>query len=198
MKYDITYSGNNLNGIIRNFITKFSSIDDIITVSASSVLFERPECTLNSSLCPHSFSTNIVDSEPQWLMVEFCKAIIYLNSYSLLSSFNDPGSYFHLKGWDLKASIDGEKWDIIDSHSNSEELNSLGANKNFNCSEGLYRFFKVQQTEKGFTGKYGFSIRQIEFFGTVIETEYVPKPHMHSCVRKYKYSNFNIFSLNYI
>lgn len=43
------------------------------------------------------------------------------------------------------------------------------------CKEGLFRYFRLMQTQRGFTDEYGFSLRKIELFGTLYESEYVPK-----------------------
>ena len=39
---------------------------------------------------------------------------------------------------------------------------------------GIYRFFKFQQTGPGFKNTYGFGIRHLGFFGILFETDYVP------------------------
>ena len=110
-------------------------------------------------------------------MIEFRNCIIYSKSYTIQSSGGGLNSLYHIKSWDIKGSIDGKRWDIIDSHFDSQEMNLGSATKNFKLKEGLYRYFKLEQTQKGFTGVYGFSIRQLEIFGMVFESDYVPNKH---------------------
>ena len=63
---------------------------------------------------------------------------------------------------------------MLDNHSLYDELNGNGIIRNFKCSEGLYRFFRIQQTGHGFTDIYGFAFRRVEFFGSLFEGDYVP------------------------
>ena len=53
-------------------------------------------------------------------------------------------------------------------------MNGYVKTKNFECKKGLYRFFRIIQTEKGFADEWGFGLRQIELFGTFYESNYVP------------------------
>lgn len=131
-------------------------------------------CVLKPENCPNSFTTEV--GFPQWLQIEFKKSLIYIKSYSLLSSLTSSNSMYHIKGWKLRASIDGKKWDDIHEESNFTGLNGNLASSNFEVAKkGVYRFFRLLQTQKGFTDVYGFSVRKIDFFGTLYETDYVPK-----------------------
>ena len=42
-------------------------------------------CVLKPENCPNSFTTEA--GSPQWLQIEFKRSLIYIKSYSLLSSF---------------------------------------------------------------------------------------------------------------
>ena len=103
-----------------------------------------------------------------------------------MSSWTVESSWYHLKGWDFKGSIDGKKWDILDSHTNSNVLNGQGLSINFPCKRGLYRYFLIEQTQKGYTETYGFSVRQFEIFGTVYESNYVPKYYNEAICKSFK------------
>ena len=130
---------------------------------------------MNPSNCTHSFYTSTgAKIGPQWFIVGFKRYYIYITSYSIRSSGNNPGSVFHLKSWALKGSIDGKKWNIIDNKVNSEDLNYNYIPVNYQCKEGVYRLFKLEQTDKGFTNEYGFAVRHFEIFGTLMESEYLP------------------------
>ena len=109
------------------------------------------------------------DMRPQWMLIKLRRYILKINSYSLLSTQTRPGHKNHLISWDFLGSTDGREWKAIDSHRNSADLNSSLAQKNFNCAEGYFKYFKVLQTDRGCTGEYGFGIRQIELFGILYD-----------------------------
>jgi hypothetical protein len=92
-----------------------------------------------------------------------------------MSSGNPVNTSYHLKGWDLHASLDGHEWEIIDERRDNQDLNGDKYSMNFECKKGLYRYFRIVQTQKGFTNSYGFSVRRIELFGTLYPTRLVPK-----------------------
>ena len=65
-------------------------------------------------------------------------------------------------------------WDVLDTHMNDDAMNDYGIAVNFNRNTSFFRFFTIQQKGVGFTGFYGFGIRQIEIFGVLFEIDYPP------------------------
>ena len=101
-----------------------------------------------------------------------------LTSYSILTVHHSANDFPHLRSWNLYGSIDGCDWELVDTREDSNDLNGHGATANFECnikSNGVYRFIKLQQTDIGFTGIYGFGMRRMDLFGILFESEYVPK-----------------------
>jgi len=122
---DIDHSEDLLDGTIAYLFRNNDDIYKNISTKASTNSIQS-YCVLNSSKCADSFTTNIGTSSPQWLQVEFKKAIIYVRSYSIRSSNTHYNKEYHIKGWKLIASIDGGKWDVIHEESDYNGLNKYG------------------------------------------------------------------------
>jgi len=169
---ELVYSGSPFNGSINYILNSYEDYEKNVSAKSSS-RSSFSYCILNASRCKSSFYTDT--DGPQWIQVGFKKSILYISSYSLMSSINPVNSSVHLKGWDFHASLDGHEWEIIDERRDNQDLNGNSCSKNFECKKGLYRYFRVVQAQKGFTNSYGFTVRQIELFGTLYPTRLVPK-----------------------
>ena len=178
-------SNGELNGVFKYYNT-FSNFDNNATAKASSLMDGRKVINAIKENNDVSFITDEYNSQtPQWASFELKKAILSITSYTIRSPVHDYNDWPHLRNWNLLGSIDGHKWDILDIQENSTELNGY-ITHNFNCSYNygkLHRFFKIQQTGIGFTGRYGFGINRFELFGTLYEVGYVPKYRVSACKR---------------
>ena len=187
MPVDFVVGNNLFNGTLQYLQDKYVNISDVLKTKASSNN-QNSFCVINPEKCQYSFGTKVSSTiPPQQIQIELRKSILYITSYSLLSSINPENSSYHLKGWNLVASIDGRKWEIIDRQVNTTVMNKKLAEANFKCAEGLFRFFRLVQTERGFTDEYGFAVRRIELFGTLYESNYVPN---NICTYKRQSSTF--------
>ena len=181
------------NGSISYLNNKTNDISSLIKTKASS-MSQNSYCIIDPEKCKNSFQTLISPNiSSQWIQIEFKKGIIFASSYSLLSTKNPEGSNFHQKGWKLIASIDGRFWEEIDRRENVSSLNGWAKYDNFKCKQGLYRIFRIVQTEKGFTDEWGFGLRRIEIFGTFYETNYVPRKI--ACTNKQQRTTSNLIFL---
>ena len=169
-------SGGILNGTLRYFQRKNTTYFNAIS-KASSILEERDPLNFLQDTDKSSFITETFEAEKQWVTIELKHSIIAITSYSIRSAAHPVNDYPHLRSWRFLGSIDKNKWDLLDEQNNTDVLNGYTYCYNFNCSlnyKGLYRFFKVQQTDVGFTGVYGFGINCFELFGTLYPSNYVP------------------------
>ena len=166
---------NKLNDTINYLLNTYEDVSKHIKTKSSGNS-DLSHCIINPDGCPSSFNTGVnAKIPPQWVQFELKRSIIYIDSYSLKSSGNDPNSRYHLRSWKLLASIDGRVWEEIDRKVNSSALDGPGKSSNFECKRGLYRFFRIVQTEKNNIDKYGFTPRQVELFGTFYESQNVPR-----------------------
>ena len=188
MPLEFSVENGRFNGSIKYLLDHYEDISSHIKVKSSSNS-KYSNCTLDPSTCDSSFNTAVSSTiPPQWILYEFKKCVIYVKSYSFKSSGTEKDSKYHLRGWKLIASIDGKVWKEIDEQKNTSILNGGEVSVNIECKKGLFRFFKVLQTERGFTNDFGFSIRQFEVFGTLYEEEYVPR--VFPCTLKSRYFSF--------
>ena len=176
--FENTETNDGFSGIISYYQQKLSN--KVIKVSASSIQQSTPERIIDYQSDDYSFMTRNSETDPQWVEIEFREAIISVSSYTIRTSIHQPNHWSHLRSWTLFGSIDRHHWEELDSHLLYNDLNKRNATKNFECQKNknhLYRFFRIQQTGKGFNDTYGFGIRQIEFFGHLFESDYVPLYH---------------------
>ena len=136
--------------------------------------------------------------KPQWYQIELKHGLLFFTHYSISSSGNEPGSYYHLLGWDVYASIDFYHWEKIDTKE-TYDLDKPHSQQNYPIqTPAIYRFFRITQNKKNSNNSYGFSIRQFELFGILYESNYVSfRPHIFSkvCHCSIPYSLFLTFLL---
>ena len=152
-----TFIRNNIDFIGRPVIVSSSSNNETV----SKIVYDPSN--------GHSWGTLTKTSDPQWILFDFQNYLIKPISYSLMSSDNPANNIAHLKGWDLLGSLNGRKWVVISEKRDSTEMNSNLKKMNFPCDTGVFRYLKLMQMQKGFTNDYGFSVRQVDVYGTIYE-----------------------------
>lgn len=82
----------------------------------------------------------------------------------------------HLKSWVLEGSNDDSEWHQLDRKDDNEDLRHPGlkymgrGQASFAVTEhGEYRFVRLRQTGENHEGNDVFSVRMMEFFGTLSE-----------------------------
>jgi hypothetical protein len=79
-----------------------------------------------------------------------------------------------MRSWRVFASSDGSTWTMLDSRTDTTDLNGpyrVGTFK-VNCPN-WYRYFKIQMTDQNHAGNFAMTVAGIEFFGDLIGQ---PKP----------------------
>ena len=168
------------------------TVNKYIVVTASNCISEAgPESiVINRFYRYHSFETG-EQATKQWVMLNMKNSVFGLERYCIHTSDNDPNAYHHLKSWRLYGSNDNKNWDMLDEKNNSQALNVRFTLRNFEIpfNKGkFYKHFLLYQHNVGFTGRYGFSIRYIDFFGTLDNLVNTPN---HQCqLRLFLFSKF--------
>lgn len=105
-----------------------------------------------------------------YLQLDFKKRRIILTQYSLRTG-PFPLNVNHLKSWTLSASNDGTNFVDLDVQKDSKAMNKylseFISNKITLPDKDGYRYYRLTQTGKNWSGKNRFGINHIEFFGTV-------------------------------
>lgn len=161
--------GKELNGIIRYLTNKTGqNVHDSGTIEVTSnytdsgnppknvVDFDNENCyksvNFNTDAC---ICFNFKDQE------------VEIWSYSIKSA-NNQG---HAKSWVIEISSDGEKWEEIDSVSNSSELNGKNFIKTFEVQQRHFcKYCRFRHTGEYWETGYYFRIGCIEFYGRLKET----------------------------
>ena len=176
MEINLTNATNSLNGVLQYYYQPNKEhFRDFLKITASTnsrTAFH----TLDTNEFPSSWNTNFNHDTPQWYQVELLHSILYIDSYTLQSSFNNETDIFsHLRGWTFTASIDGVHWELIDgNHTKTNVMFGLGIINNFKSNRSLYRFFRITETQRDENTNFGFCLRRFELFGVLYETGYVP------------------------
>lgn len=168
----VDYNGNKKNGLfaqwsdlIRGNIVKkhnirFTSPSNKL-MRAASHIFEKDwsECALSSG------------QKDLYIQIDFKKRKVILTHY-VIKTGPFPLNVNHLKSWTLSASNDGVNFVDLDVQKDSKALNKFSAeflSPKINLpDEKGYRFYRLTQTGKNWSGKYRFGINHLEFFGTVL------------------------------
>ena len=155
-----------------------SSLRNFVTATPSSTYLDRDIYTIFTNLYDntHSFLTPINHTTNQWILIELKDGYFSLESYLIVSPDHDKNDYVHLKNWKLFVSANQQKWNLLDSEEGVTSLNDNKAMSNFTCKfncENYYKYFLLYQSDVGFTGTYGFGVRRIDFFGSIIQYNHI-------------------------
>jgi hypothetical protein len=135
------------------------------------------EITCSSSYCNHcwdvvNYKWNdywcTKDVGNSWIQIDFNKWFVSLTHYSLKS---DGEGAHHLVQWELRGSLDGNTWVVLDQR-HTKDLDGEYITKTFCCNgEGSfttsYRYIRLHQTGKNSSGRDYLMLGNIEFFGLI-------------------------------
>lgn len=167
----VEFTGNKRNGL-------FSQWTDLIR--GNMIKKHNVRITSNSNhimrAAHHIFEKNWDDcalssgKKNQYIQLDFKKRKVALTQYSLRTG-PFPLNINHLKSWTLSASNDGTNFVDLDVQKDSKALNKylsefISEKINLPDKDG-YRYYRITQTGKNWSGKLRFGLNHIEFFGTV-------------------------------
>jgi hypothetical protein len=118
--------------------------------------------------CNDYWSTDNVANS--WIQIDFKEWFVSLTHYSLKSD----GSNCHLVDWELRGSLDGNAWVVLDQR-HTKDLDGPSITQMFWCNgEGTctksYRYIRLYQTGKN-SSRYDYlQLGNIEFFGLMTKS----------------------------
>jgi hypothetical protein len=104
-----------------------------------------------------------------WIQFDFKDRVVSVTHYALKSH---SGDYNCLVQWILQGSMDGNTWSVLDTR-NTQDLNGPLITKIFECQSDssvseFYRYIRFTQTGKDSSGNHHLLLRNIEFFGMIV------------------------------
>ena len=110
--------------------------------------------------------------ENSWWCVDLTENYaLYLTHYTLRHGPNTNISY--LLNWRLEGSLDGQSWQTLRRHDNDRGL--TGNHPYRRCTWAIdgnvnaFRYFRILQTGKNSSGRFGIFLSGIELYGVLIE-----------------------------
>lgn len=141
----------------------------------------------SSSILRNNYASNLVDydndncfwsnNDPDvFVCFDFKERGIQLTDYSVKSNWCGENCN-HLRNWAIEGSSDGEKWKLIDEHSDDPTMNGEKIIHSFKvepAGDEFYRFIRLRQTGYSWYGypdadNYYLTFYFIEFFGKIRE-----------------------------
>jgi hypothetical protein len=113
---------------------------------------------INYSNTNTKYYINLVSYKNKWWMINFRKYII-LNSYQI-SAYKGCN---WIRNWNVSISLDGIKWEYIDSRKNS----FVGDDPYILDKEYVARYFKIEGNSIGCTYPNYLAFYNIKFFGSI-------------------------------
>ena len=113
------------------------------------------------------------DSDEGWIQFDFLKRKLLLSGYSLQSNSEEWG--VQPRSWTIEASNDAKEWITIDSQNDVESMHGylnvsyFPINKKSRRKHKSFRNFRISKAGDSWGDFKCFSLRRIEFFGTIIE-----------------------------
>ena len=194
MQFD--YSGANLNGVIRHLVN--TNHDDTVRFKSSSnySIDRLPAKMLGFDEDPQRhFASSGNDAYP-YFIIQFPFSI-GLKQYSLRSSHNEiNGGRGYMIQWKLEGSINGRKWNKIESTEINEELsnyNILTRNVNVIFSNIRFKSFKIAMLNPNKEGNWIMRIANLELYG-IIDS---PTPRI-SCYKSSNHKSFFLISFVFV
>ncbi|XP_015750977.1 PREDICTED: uncharacterized protein LOC107330958 [Acropora digitifera] len=112
------------------------------------------------------------DEEQSWWCVDLTENYaLYLTHYTLRHGPKTNISY--LLNWRLEGSLDGQSWQTLRRHDNDRGL--TGNHPYRRCTWAIdgnvnaFRYFRILQTGKNSSGRFGIFLSGIELYGVLIE-----------------------------
>ena len=114
------------------------------------------------------------DEEQSWWCVDLTENYaLYLTHYTLRHGPKKNISY--LLNWRLEGSLDGQSWETLRRHDNDRGL--TGNHPYRRCTWAIdgngnaFRYFRILQTGKNSSGRFGIFLSGIELYGVLIEID---------------------------
>ena len=113
--------------------------------------------------------------EYSWWCVDLTENYaLYLTNYTLRHGQEQSGSF--LCNWKLEGSVDGCNWTMLKHHKNDHGLGERKSHGTYSTHtwtiEGelnAFRYFRVYQTGKNSSGRFGIFLSGIELYGVLFE-----------------------------
>ena len=112
------------------------------------------------------------DEEQSWWCVDLTENYaLYLTHYTLRHGAKTNISY--LLNWRLEGSLDGQSWQTLRRHDNDRGLTGNHPYRRctwaINGNVNAFRYFRILQTGKNSSGRFGIFLSGIELYGVLIE-----------------------------
>jgi hypothetical protein len=160
-----------LNGIIAYLSRRHAGslhTSAVVTVISSSVCNGDPQCAAEHVLDfdgTESFRSE--DSPDQWICWVFHFREVVVREYTIVTS--------GLQSWLLEGSGDARNWSVIDRRTNWEGFQGGLTPVSFPVADEVRcRYIRLTQTGPTSDDRecYRLSLREVEFFGTIFESQY--------------------------
>ena len=108
------------------------------------------------------------DKKDSWWCVDLTeKCALYLTHYTLRHGRNRSKSV--LVNWRLEGSLDGRKWTTLKNHEDDCGLKEhLTCTWTIDANPNAFRYFRIFQTGKNSSDKFGIFLSGIELYGVLI------------------------------
>ena len=144
----------------QNFVELKSSPMDDLSNPISCILEGNGDCVTK-------------ESDEGWIQFDFLKRKLLLSGYSLQS--NSEEWAVQPRSWTIQGSNDGKEWVTIDSQNDVESMHGYLNISYFPIThksrrrQKSFRYFRINRVGDSWGDFKCFSLRRIEFFGSIIE-----------------------------
>ncbi|XP_068671381.1 girdin-like [Montipora foliosa] len=112
------------------------------------------------------------DQKNSWWCVDLTeKYVLYLTHYTLRHGRDNGLSI--IRNWRLEGSLDGRSWKTLKKHDNDRGVKDPYPYYTYTWSVdgelGAFRYFRIFQTGKNSSGRFGIFLSGIELYGVLIE-----------------------------
>lgn len=144
----------------------------IVSVSSADQSGHLCKVTDPSNTSGGQYSYSVNGAHNRFVSFDLKSKSININKYTI-RSYSGSSNQHHLRSWKLLGSHDGILWVEIDSRDDDSHLNAPYAVHTFDVkkNDDHYRFLQLTSDAPDWGGEYYIYIRNIEFFGTLFETE---------------------------
>ena len=174
-----------LDGVIKSFAMRGFPKAEITPSSNQSDTYHISNILNYNDVYKHWASN---DSEGLNASLKFCFPHNYfrITHYSFLSH---KSSTDYVQAWDFFGSLDDKDYIIIHHKSANQDLCN-GSIGHYPVSEGVFKCFKLYQTEETIIGHLNMRVSNFELFGELLHSQYCQTFHVKS-----KFTSFCFFAI---
>ena len=159
------------------------NIDSFISIDAGTIFMGREESNAPRRAFDYPITGTVAatDSTDKWISFSLLnESYFYITHYELQQRKREAVHF--MEQWSFEAYDDkNNNWIKLDTSSQDESFNYLGAQKVFSCKRGVFKHFRIHEEKQ----KY-LVLQRIDVYGVFCQNKEICMKYIFGCATKQK------------